>query len=316
MLKIFSIFNSKKSKKTVNNIDELRKSIKYLIDQKDNSDHLVDKFHTLMYLQKTICNSIIYNDYGYKTIYAPNSAPVLRLSYFLPRDNSCRNIDMYTNPIFISSEDVAFITMPWNNNRIIDNLRGIGNDADNPFDATNSNIANLYIYPLGIVLVSSGNHSQLSGLLKSELNQIKVNGIYDISEELLKDKDGQFVNFFGSAKENTLIEKWQALMEIGKYLLKYNEFPSQIVDCIEKERGKRNKDSNKTLGSMTYKDKVLSEFSNSAYLRLTGESNFDHASGTICDLWSNVQSLSINEASDSEWKTLYEKLKKEFDKLK
>ena len=51
MLKIFSIFNSKKSKKTVSNIDELRKSINYLIDQKDNSDHLVDKFHTLMYGQ-------------------------------------------------------------------------------------------------------------------------------------------------------------------------------------------------------------------------------------------------------------------------
>lgn len=310
MLKIFSIFNSKKSKKTVSNIDELRKSINYLIDQKDNSDHLVDKFHTLMYLQKTICNSIIYNDYGYKTIDAPNSAPVLGLSYFQPRNNNYRNIDMYTNPIFIDFEDVAFITMPWNNNRIIDNLRGIENDADNPFDATNSNIINLYIYPLGIVLVSSGNHSQLSGLLKSELNQIKVNGIYDISEELLKDKDGQFVNFFGLAKENTLIEKWQALMEIGKYLLKYNEFPSQIVDCIEEERGKGNKDSSKTLGSITYKDKVLSEFSNSAYLRLTGEPNFDHVPGAIYDLWSNVQSLSINEASDSEWKTLYEKLKK------
>lgn len=25
-------------------------------------------------------------------------------------------------------------------------------------------------------------------------------------------------------------------MEIRKYLLKYNESPSQIVDCIEKER--------------------------------------------------------------------------------
>lgn len=62
---------------------------------------------------------------------------------------------------------------------------------------------------------------------------------------------------------------------------------------------------------MTYKDKVLSEFSNSAYLRLTGESNFDHVPGTIYDLWSNVQSLSINEASDSEWKVLYEKLKKD-----
>ncbi|WP_420827766.1 hypothetical protein [Limosilactobacillus antri] len=36
--------------------------------------------------------------------------------------------------------------MPWNNKRIIDNLRGIGNDANNPFDTTNPNADNLYIF--------------------------------------------------------------------------------------------------------------------------------------------------------------------------
>ncbi|WP_338086997.1 DUF6710 family protein [Limosilactobacillus antri] len=105
----------------------------------------------------------------------------------------------------------------------------------------------IYIYlSLGIVLALSGNHSQLSGLLKGELKQIKVNEIYDISEELLKDKAGHFVNFLGSSGKNTPIEKWQSRMEIGKYLLKYNEFPSQIVDHIEKEDDK-NRDSNKVL---------------------------------------------------------------------
>lgn len=322
MLKIFSIFNSKNNKKTVGNIEELRKSINYLTNQKDSGVPLIDKFHTLMYLQKIICNSITYNDYGYKTIYEPNSAPELGLKDFLPRNNFYKNIDMHDNPILINSEDVAFITMPWNNERIIDNLRGIGDDAGNRFDNTNSNIDNLYIYPLGIVLVSSGNHSQLSGLLKCELKQIKVNGIYDISEELPKDKDGQFVNFLGSSEENTLLEKWQSLMEIGKYLLKYNEFPSQIVDCIEKGEDRKNRNGNKVLESMTYKNKVLAEFSNTAYRRITGAVNFDNAPKAIQDLWYDenneysVQSLSKENADDSKWETLYGMLKKEFAKLK
>lgn len=254
MLEIFSMFNSKNNKKTVGNIEKLRKSINYLTNQKDSGDHLIDKFHTLMYLQKIICNSITYSDYGYKTISQPNSAPGLKLSDFLPTNDVYTNIDMHDNPILINSEDVAFITMPWSNERIIDNLRGIGDDAGNRFTNTNSNIDNLYIYPLGIVLVSSGNHSQLSGLIKCELNQIKVNGIYDISEELLEDRNGQFVNFLGSSEENTLLEKWQSLMEIGKYLLKYNEFPSQIDDCIKKENDKKNNGDNKVLYSMTYDD--------------------------------------------------------------
>ncbi|MBD5807444.1 DUF6710 family protein [Limosilactobacillus walteri] len=322
MLKIFSIFNSKNNKKAVGNAEKLRKSINYLTNQKDSGDHLIDKFHTLMYLQKIICNSITYDDYGYKTIYEPNSAPELGLKDFLPRNNLYKNIDMHDNPILINSKDVAFITMPWSNERIIDSLRGIGNDADNRFDNTNSNIDNLYIYPLGIVLVSSGNHSQLSGLLKCELKRIKVTGIYDISEELLKDKDGQFVNFLGSSEENTLLEKWQSLMEIGKYLLKYNEFPHQIVNCIEKENDKKDREGNKVLNSMTYKDKVLTEFSNTAYRRLTGAMNFDNVPKAIWNLWYDenneysVQSLSKANADDSKWKTLYGMFQREFAKLK
>ncbi len=52
MLKIFSIFNSNNNKKTVGNVEELRESINYLMNQKDSGDHTIDKFHTLMYLQK------------------------------------------------------------------------------------------------------------------------------------------------------------------------------------------------------------------------------------------------------------------------
>lgn len=320
---MLNIFNSKNNKRTVGNVEELWKLINYLTNQKDSGDHLIDKFHTLMYLQKIICNSITYNDYGYKTIYEPNSAPKLRLTDFLPRNNIYKNIDMHNNPIIIDSKDVAFITMPWSNKGIIDDIRGIGKDANNPFNAKDPHIDNLYIYPLGIVLVSSsGNHSQFVGLLKCEISKLKVNEIYDISEELIKDSDGQFTNFLGSSEKNTLLEKWQSLMEIGKHLLKYNELPHQIVNCMEKENDKKDREGNKVLNSMTYKDKVTLEFSNTAYQKLTGDMNFGNVPKTIWNLWYDehseysVQSLSKANADDSKWKTLYGMFQMEFAKLK
>lgn len=320
MLKIFSIFNSKNNKKAMGNIEGLRESISYLMNQKDGGNHLIDKFHTLMYLQKIICNSITYNDYGYKTIYEPLSAPKLDLKHFLPRNGNYHCFNLDDDPIYLSSTDTAFITMPWNNQRIIDNIRSIGNDAINPFDVTVSNIDNVYIYPLGIVLVaSSGNHSQFVGLLKDELSKIKVNRICDISEELIKDNGNQFTNFYGAFEGNDLIEKWQSLMKIGKYLLKYNKFPPLLLKHI---KNKDTKGNGKEVVSMSYKDKVTTEFSNTAYQKLTGDVNLNHIPSKLNELWYDgdceysVISLSNKNADDSKWKVLYEMLKHEFNKLK
>lgn len=73
---------------------------------------------------------------------------------------------------------------------------------------------------------------------------------------------------------------------------------------------------------MTYKDKVLTEFSNTAYRKLTGAMNFDNVPKAIWNLWYDenneysVQSLSKANSGDSKWKTLYGMLHREFDKLK
>lgn len=285
-----------------------------------NSSNIINNAQILIYLQKTVCNSIVYSDYVYKVLHIPHSAPHFGVSDFLPRNDNYRYFDLENDPIYLNSNDVAFITLPWSNRKIIDDIRTIGSDVGNPFDATNSNIDNVYIYPLGIVLVtSSGNHSQFIGLLKGELTEIKVNRIYDISEELIKDNDNQFTNFYGASEGNAPIEKWQSLMEIGKYLLEYNEFPPLMLEHMKNEGMEEN---GKEVVSMTYKDKVAMEFSNTAYQKLTGDMNFDNVPKKIWDLWydeSNeysVQSLSKENADDSKWKTLYGMFQKEFAKLK
>lgn len=111
-------------------------------------------------------------------------------------------------------------------------------------------------------------------------------------------------------------------MEIGKYLLKYNKFPSLIVDRMEDRDDKENKNVSKEVDSMTYKNKVLTEFSNTAYLELARTVNFDHVPKAIWNLWYDenskysVVSLINGNADDSMWKTLYEMFKKKFAKLK
>lgn len=314
------MFNiKKKSSNSKSCVQGLQDSIHHLMASGSNGSNIVDKAQILMYLQKTICNSIVYSDYVYKVLRNPHSAPHFGLSDFLPRNDNYRYFDLENDPIYLNSNDVAFITLPWNNRKIIDGIRAIGSDVGNPFDTTNSNIDNVYIYPLGIVLVaSSGNHSQFIGLLKGELSKIKVNRIYDISEELVKDNDNQFTNFYGASEGNALIGKWQSLMEIGKYLLKHNEFPPSMLEHMKNEGMEEN---SKEVVSMTYKDRVLTEFSNTAYRRVTGTRNFDNVPKAIWDLWYDennkysVQNLSKANADDSKWETLYGMFQKEFAKL-
>lgn len=322
------MFNCSKNsyKDSQSSVNELRRSIQYLINQANINGEYVDKFHTLMYLQKTICNSIIYNDYGYKTLHKPHSAPQMRSVFFIPKNENYRYFNLKDNPIYLELKDVAFITWPWSNKGIIDDIRGIGKDANNPFNAKDPHIDNLYIYPLGIVLVSSsGNHSQFVGLLKGEISKLKVNEIYDISEELIKDSDGQFANFYGSSKKNDFIEKWQSIMEIGKYLFKYNEFTSPIMNYIDSagvEKISNDHCSKLDLDSMSYKTRVGIECSNTGYQRITGDLNLNHVPQEIQDMWSDsnreysIVSLTNKNADDSEWKILYEMFQKEFAKLK
>lgn len=215
--------------------NEFNKSIHYLIEQNKIGGSSIDNFHALIYIQKIICNSIIYNDCALSTLFRPHSSPRFSLSLFLTRnDNHYNYIDIVEEEkkLFLNVEDLALLTIPWSNPRLIYNLGYLGKDAKNPLDMNNNNIRNIYIYPLGIVLVDSGNHSQFTGLLKDEIPKIKIDSIYDISDEIINDDNGRFMNFYGYSKENPFLEKWYAMMEIGKWLLKYKVFPPEVTTLI------------------------------------------------------------------------------------
>ena len=89
------------------------------------------------------------------------------------------------------------------------------------------------------MLVNNGNHSQLVGMLKGEMECIKVNQIYNISKPLKESNDNRFSNFHGSQvlKEvNSIKDKRITLMIIGKYLVDnpklLKQFPKKIRNEI------------------------------------------------------------------------------------
>ena len=244
----------KKTKK----IHELEKRLQELVLQESNfNDSLnyllrdntflknssITTYQALMYIQKIICNSIIYNDYAYTVLRNSHSTLNFGLVDFLPRTDThnFKVKSLFDRSIYLPSSTIPFITFPWSNRRIIDNILTIGKDNRNPFKSTCSNIENIYVYPLGIVLIgASGNHSQLIGVLKGEMKTIKINQIYDISKPLKESVDNHFSNFYGflRMKDNDFIkDKWIVLMTIGKYLVNnhnfLNQFPKQILNEIK-----------------------------------------------------------------------------------
>ena len=200
----------------------------------------VTVYQALMYIQKIICNSIIYGDYAYTVLRNPNTAPNLELGTFLPvSDNHNFVVKDLSKSIYLPSSRTPFLTFPWSNERIIDNIFTIGKDATNRFQTANLNIENVYLYPLGVVLVNNGNHSQLIGILKNEMETVKVNKLYDISKPLEESNDSQFSNFYGFPKVkdmNSIKDKWLALMTVGKYLVSDSnllaQFPQEILNEI------------------------------------------------------------------------------------
>lgn len=133
---------------------KFNESLHYLVDGNvflANSS--VTIYQVLMYIQKIICNSIIYNDYAYTVLRNPYAAPNLSLEDFLPviDDHIFKGNELSKGPIYLSSSTTPFLTLPWDNKRIVDNILTIGKDTNNSFQSNCPNIDNAYLYPLGIV---------------------------------------------------------------------------------------------------------------------------------------------------------------------
>lgn len=73
----------------------------------------------------------------------------------------------------------------WNEGRFTNALSNIGTDVKNPFKFDKNNHFVSYIYPLGITIVDNGNHSLLTGVLKSEgviypIQTYDITGCYEL----------------------------------------------------------------------------------------------------------------------------------------
>ncbi|KMK53632.1 hypothetical protein FEFB_05670 [Fructobacillus sp. EFB-N1] len=137
----------------------------------------------------------------------------------------------------------------WNNNRLIDNLISFSRN-ESSFDIHNENISNQFVYPLGITLVNSGNHSQFVNFLQGNREYL-VSEIVDLTDVLnhWHFNGKHLVNSSGKVdrslekrlgKGQTVDDLFYAgvLFELGKILMKHNElFPQQILDLIKNRNG-------------------------------------------------------------------------------
>lgn len=165
-------------------------------------------------------------------------------------------------------------------------------------------------------MVSTGNHSQFAGILKDELEILKINRIYDVSEEISKAFDNDFLNFLSSPTN----DKINFILKIGAYLERYSdEFPKEILNVMRNKQ--LNRDAKEKVGEKisSYRNKVLMEYSNTAYVRITGDSNFEYVPKEIFELWYSQEADSIYKLQgnydERRWKELYKKFQNEFNKL-
>ncbi|MBQ3587297.1 MAG: hypothetical protein II977_01890 [Oscillospiraceae bacterium] len=108
----------------------------------------------------------------------------------------------------------------WNEGRFANALVNIGANVENPFNFDKNNHFVSYIYPLGITLVDNGNHSLLTGVLKSEgvvypIQTYDITGHYELVYF-----DGTYYREKNTDKIIHKVERFElgAVFEIGRLL--------------------------------------------------------------------------------------------------
>ena len=138
-----SMFNFLKKKVLNHKSSDFEELIKYGIEMSGKENVNVSSYQLLIYLQKVICNSISYNDYVYRILQSPQTAPRVELADFLPTNSNYTYINL-EKPIYINAKDNPRLTLPWHHNRVVNNILTIGEDAGNPIDTYDINIDNMY----------------------------------------------------------------------------------------------------------------------------------------------------------------------------
>lgn len=128
------------------------------------------------------------------------------------------------NPIEISVNDLPILLNPWKKERILKNFKVI--NSKNEFDGVlhSSNINNHYLHPMGIVVCSGGNHSQLSARYRSRGRTI-IKQIKDFSSlyEKVKFNGNNYIKIDNNSiikmdfDQNILFYSG-VIFELGRYL--------------------------------------------------------------------------------------------------
>lgn len=124
--------------------------------------------------------------------------------------------------ISISLKDNLVIPVAWNMSRFVDNITGIGTECGNSFTFQKLNHRSILYLPIGVTIVYNGNHSILTGIIKSE-GIIHPTEIIDLAPLFEKVKfDGTYYRDIKSNKIVQTVRNFElgAIFEIGRLLAK------------------------------------------------------------------------------------------------
>ena len=127
-----------------------------------------------------------------------------------------RGILKYT--CYIKSTPI--ISCIWNNERVIDNIIDIGICNDNPFKGIdNSNVCGFIIEPIGLIVITNGNHSINSAIIHNE-GQVQFDKCYNLSD-LYEKYRFNGINFLVKDSK-PLFYELGLIFEMGRILNKYD----------------------------------------------------------------------------------------------
>lgn len=220
MIKLNCISEKKQLKKN---------TIKYL----EGFEKIVEtkSIDNIMYVIKFMANTIqgrlntmvYYNNCNYDVI------NLIKKSLILDKMNGDYKPCKYTCDI----KSTPIISCIWNNERVIDNIIQIGICNDNPFiGIENTNVSGFLIEPIGLIVITNGNHSINSAIIHNE-GQVQIDKCYNISDlfdkyrfdgiDFLDIKTNKRINLRHLVKDSKpLFYELGLIFEMGRILNKYD----------------------------------------------------------------------------------------------
>lgn len=226
-------------------------NVKYFIE--DENWIAIEKYLRLLSLEynfkvaKECLEDGFYNELPYapeifSKLMEKSGIEVDRYYFGFSEHNYYRSYDhrMEEDKISYKIADHPILLRPWKSSRIVNNIKDINQNNPLSVEEGKNNLKNDYYYPLGLILSSGGNHSQLSALLERD-GESAIEMIYDMrplyekvefdGNDFVFKKDRKIIPVVNSNEEIVLDTKYLLgiYFEVGRLLEKHVEyFPDYI----------------------------------------------------------------------------------------